>query len=148
MPKENIFIGENGQILEFTREKGAVAGKVTAGRVLVDGLGVGDVGNIVLRDRRQLSQDGILIIVTTMNRATGEVIAGPDIVSRGFVYVRESEALMEEARARVEQALDRCQGGKVTDWASIKSNVRDALGRYLFEKTRRRPMILPIIMEA
>jgi len=148
MPKENIFIGENGQILEFTQEKGAVAGKVTAGRVLVDGLGVGDVGNIVLRDRRQLSQDGILIVVTTMNRETGEVIAGPDIVSRGFVYVRESEALMEEARERVEQALERCQDGKVTEWVSIKANVRDALGRYLFEKTRRRPMILPIIMEA
>ena len=148
MPKENIFISENGQILEFTQDKGMVAGKVTAGRVLVDGLGVGDVGNIVLRDRRQLSQDGILIIVTTMNRATGEVVAGPDIVSRGFVYVRESEALMDEARERVEQALERCQDNKVTDWATIKSNVRDALGRYLFEKTRRRPMILPIIMEA
>lgn len=148
MPKENIFISENGQILEFTQDKGMVAGKVTAGRVLVDGLGVGDVGNIVLRDRRQLSQDGILIIVTTMNRDTGEVVAGPDIVSRGFVYVRESEALMDEARERVEQALERCQDNKVTDWATIKSNVRDALGRYLFEKTRRRPMILPIIMEA
>ena len=89
-----------------------------------------------------------MIIVTTMNRATGEVVAGPDIVSRGFVYVRESEALMDEARERVEQALERCQDNKVTDWATIKSNVRDALGRYLFEKTRRRPMILPIIMEA
>ena len=147
MPKENIFIGENGQILEITKEKGALTGKVTAGRVLVDGLGVGDVGNIVLRDRRQLSQDGILIIVLTMNKQTGEVLSGPDIVSRGFVYVRESEALMDEARERVEQALDRCQDNNITEWAAIKSNVRDALGRYLFEKTRRRPMILPIIME-
>lgn len=147
MPKENIFISENGQVLEFTREKGAVAGKVTAGRVFVDGLGVGDVGNIVLRDRRQLSQDGILIIVLTMNRATGEVVAGPDIVSRGFVYVRESEALMDEARERVEQALARCMDSRAVEWAAIKSNIRDALGRYLFEKTRRRPMILPIIME-
>ncbi len=147
MPKDNIFIGENGQILEITKEKGALTGKVTAGRVLVDGLGVGDVGNIVLRDRRQLSQDGILIIVLTMNKQTGEVLSGPDIVSRGFVYVRESEALMDEARERVEQALDRCQDNNITEWAAIKSNVRDALGRYLFEKTRRRPMILPIIME-
>jgi len=147
MPKENIFIGENGQILEITKEKGALTGKVTAGRVLVDGLGVGDVGNIVLRDRRQLSQDGILIIVLTMNKQTGEVLSGPDIVSRGFVYVRESEALMDEARERVEQALERCQDSNITEWAAIKSNVRDALGRYLFEKTRRRPMILPIIME-
>jgi ribonuclease J len=147
MPKENIFIGENGQILEITKEKGALTGKVTAGRVLVDGLGVGDVGNIVLRDRRQLSQDGILIIVLTMNKQTGEVLSGPDIVSRGFVYVRESEALMDEARERVEQALECCQDSNITEWAAIKSNVRDALGRYLFEKTRRRPMILPIIME-
>lgn len=104
-----FFISENGQILEFTRDKGVVAGKVTSGRVLVDGLGVGDVGNIVLRDRRQLSQDGILIIVVTMNKATGQVVAGPDIVSRGFVYVRESEALMDEARDRVRQALEKCE---------------------------------------
>lgn len=147
MPKENIFISENGQILEFTRDKGQVAGKVTAGMVMVDGLGVGDVGNIVLRDRRQLSQDGILIVVVTMNKQTHRVVAGPDIVSRGFVYVRESEALMDEATARVQQALDRCEDEKVKEWAAIKSNVRDALGRYFFEKTRRRPMILPIIME-
>ena len=147
MPKENIFISENGQILEFTRDKGQVAGKVTAGMVMVDGFGVGDVGNIVLRDRRQLSQDGILIVVVTMNKQTHRVVSGPDIVSRGFVYVRESEALMDEATARVQQALDRCEDEKVKEWAAIKSNVRDALGRYLFEKTRRRPMILPIIME-
>ena len=147
MPKENIFISENGQILEFTRDKGQVAGKVTAGMVMVDGLGVGDVGNIVLRDRRQLSQDGILIVVVTMNKQTHRVVSGPDIVSRGFVYVRESEALMDEATARVQQALDRCEDEKVKEWAAIKSNVRDALGRYLFEKTRRHPMILPIIME-
>ena len=147
MPKDNIFISENGQVLEFTRDTGTVAGKVTAGRVLVDGLGVGDVGNIVLRDRRQLSQDGILIIVLTMNKETGEVVSGPDIVSRGFVYVRESEELMDEARTRVEQALDRCQDEGVIEWGAIKSNIRDALGRYLFDKTRRRPMILPIIME-
>lgn len=147
MPKENIFLSENGQILEFTREKGIVAGKVTAGMVMVDGLGVGDVGNIVLRDRRQLSQDGILIVVVTMDKASNRVVSGPDIVSRGFVYVRESEALMDEAKARVEQALERCEDENVKEWAAIKSNVRDALGRYLFEKTRRRPMILPIIME-
>ncbi len=147
MPKDHIFMGENGTVFEFTRDKGMVAGKVTAGMVMVDGLGVGDVGNIVLRDRRQLSQDGILIVVVTMDKASNTVVAGPDIVSRGFVYVRESEALMDEAKARVEQALDRCEDEGVKEWAAIKSNVRDALGRYLFEKTRRRPMILPIIME-
>ncbi len=147
MPKENVFIAENGQVLEFTREKGNIAGKVTSGRVLVDGLGVGDVGNIVLRDRRQLSQDGILIIVMTMEKSSGHIVAGPDIVSRGFVYVRESEELMDEAKERVCAALERCEENNITEWAAIKSNVRDALGRYLFEKTRRRPMILPIIME-
>ncbi len=147
MAKDHIFVGENGQILEFTRDKGIVAGRVQAGMVMVDGLGVGDVGNIVLRDRRQLSQDGILIVVVTMDKAASRVVAGPDIVSRGFVYVRESEELMDGARARVQQALERCEDEKVAEWSVIKSNVRDALGRYLFEKTRRRPMILPIIME-
>jgi len=147
MPKDHIFIGENGMVFEFTKDKGRVAGKVQAGMVMVDGLGVGDVGNIVLRDRRQLSQDGILIVVVGMSKQTNRVISGPDIVSRGFVYVRESEALMDEAKARVEQALDRCEDEGVKEWAAIKANVRDALGRYLFEKTRRRPMILPIIME-
>lgn len=147
MPKENIFIGENGRVLELTREKGAFIGSVTAGRVFIDGLGVGDVGNIVLRDRRQLSQDGIVIIVLTMDKSTGQVVSGPDIVSRGFVYVRESEALMDEARARVEQALARFEESGTVDWTTIKTGVRDALGRYLFDRTRRRPMILPIIME-
>lgn len=147
MPKENIFIGENGQILEFTRERGNVGGRVTAGVTMIDGLGVGDVGNIVIRDRRQLSQDGIIIVVMVMQRASGRVVAGPDIVSRGFVYVRESESLMEEARRRVEQALARCESEKIKEWSLIKLNVRDALGRYLFDKTHRRPMILPIITE-
>ncbi|WP_296770826.1 ribonuclease J [Selenomonas sp.] len=147
MAKDHIFLGENGYVFEFTKDKGQIAGKVTAGMVMVDGLGVGDVGNIVLRDRRQLSQDGILIIVVAMDRASNTVVGGPDIVSRGFVYVRESEALMDEAKARVEQALDRCAEEGVKEWAAIKANVRDALGRYLFEKTRRRPMILPIIQE-
>lgn len=143
----NIFVGENGQVLEFSRRHGRLAGKVASGKVLVDGLGVGDVGNIVLRDRKQLSQDGILIVVVTMNRELGQVVGGPDIVSRGFVYVRESEQLMEEARDQVKLALDRCSDRRVTEWAGIKSQVRDSLSRFLYEKTRRRPMILPIIME-
>lgn len=147
IPKENIFVGENGQVLEFTKDCGSISGKVIAGKVLVDGLGVGDVGNIVLRDRRQLSQDGILIAVITLDKQKGSVVAGPDIVSRGFVYVRESERLMEEAKERVKQALERCEAGGITEWATIKSNIRDALSKYLYEKTRRRPMILPIIME-
>ncbi len=144
---ENIFVAENGQVLEFSRRSGRMTGRVTAGRVLVDGLGVGDVGNIVLKDRKQLSQDGILIVVLTIDHATGEVVAGPDIVSRGFVYVRESEQLLEEAKTRVKSALDKCSGKGVSEWSSIKAQVRDALGKFLYEKTRRRPMVLPIIME-
>lgn len=146
MAKENIFVAENGQVMEFTKDRGMIAGKVTAGNILVDGLGVGDVGNIVLRDRKQLSQDGILIVVVTMEKQGG-VAAGPDIVSRGFVYVRESEQLMEEAKEKVKQALEKCQTNNITEWAAIKNNVRDALGKYLYDRTRRRPMILPIIME-
>ena len=147
LSKDNIFIAENGHVLEFGPDKGAIVSKVAAGRVLVDGLGVGDVGNIVLRDRKQLSQDGILVVVLTMDKQRGCLVAGPDIVSRGFVYVRESEQLMDEAKERVKQALDKCELNQITEWATIKSNVRDSLGKYLYEKTRRRPMILPIIME-
>ncbi|WP_196594094.1 ribonuclease J [Pectinatus sottacetonis] len=147
MNKNRIFIAENGSILEFTRDKGAIVGKVQAGRVLIDGLGVGDVGNIVLRDRRQLSQDGIIIVVMTMDKAKGCVASGPDIVSRGFVYVRESEELMNESKERVAATLDKCLENKITEWSAIKSNVRETLGRFLYEQTRRRPMILPIIME-
>lgn len=147
MDKSRIFIGENGNILEFTREKGAIVGKVQSGRVLIDGLGVGDVGNIVLRDRRQLSQDGIIIVVMTMDKGKASFVSGPDIVSRGFVYVRESEELMNESKERVTAALDKCLENKVTEWSAIKSNVRETLGRFLYEQTRRRPMILPIIME-
>lgn len=149
--KENIFIGSNGQVLEFTKESGVVmgklAGKVTSGKVFVDGLGVGDVGNIVMRDRSKLSQDGVLIVVITMDKESGCVVAGPDLVSRGFVYVRESGQLMVEAKQKVRQALANCEANKVIEWAAIKGSVRDALSKYVYEKTRRSPMILPIIME-
>jgi ribonuclease J len=148
IPSQNIFVAENGMVMEFTKRHGRLAGRVPAGRILVDGLGVGDVGNIVLRDRKQLSQDGILIVVVTISKeAAGMLVAGPDIVSRGFVYVRESEKLMEEAKAKVENALEKCFEKNITEWSAIKSQVRDALGKFLYEKTRRRPMILPIIME-
>ena len=147
IPPDNVFVGENGQVMEFTNSNGRLGGKVTAGRVLVDGLGVGDVGNIVLRDRRQLSQDGILIVVVTLNKESGTLVAGPDMVSRGFVYVRESESLMEEAKVKVKSALEKCDNRKYNDWAVIKSTIRDVLGKHLYEKTRRKPMILPIIME-
>lgn len=147
IPASNIFVGENGNVIEFSKNKGAIAGKVNSGRVLVDGLGVGDVGNIVLRDRKQLSQDGILIVVVTLNREQKQIVAGPDIVSRGFVYVREAEELMDEAKVKVKYALDKCYEKNITEWAAIKSSIRDTLGKFLYERTRRRPMILPIIME-
>ena len=147
MPKENIVIAENGSVIELSKEGINVAGKIQSGKVLVDGLGVGDVGNIVLRDRRMLSQYGIMIVVVTIDHETYQVVSGPDIVSRGFVYVREAEDLMEEAREKVLSALDRCETNGVTEWSMIKSAIRDSLGRFLYERTRRRPMILPIIME-
>jgi len=147
IPASRNFILENGTVLELEANKARIAGKVTAGKVLVDGLGVGDVGKVVLRDRQQLSQDGILIAVITMAKDRGEVVAGPDLISRGFVYVRESESLMEEAREQVRQVLEKCEENRVTEWSAIKNRVRESLGRFLFEKTRRRPMILPIIME-
>ena len=147
MPRENIVVGENGSIIELTRNSIGINGRVPSGKVLVDGLGVGDVGNIVLRDRRQLSQDGIMIVVVTIDKDTCTVVSGPDIVSRGFVYVREAEGLMETAKEKVQQALDKGEQSNVSEWSVIKSAVRDSLGRFLYEKTRRRPMILPIIME-
>ncbi|MCQ2358646.1 MAG: ribonuclease J [Phascolarctobacterium sp.] len=147
VPKENIVIGENGSIIEMTKDDIRIVGKVQSGRILIDGLGVGDVGNIVLRDRRQLSQDGIMIVVVTVDSEDCHVIAGPDIVSRGFVYVREAEGLMDEAKEKVQIALDKCEDQGITDWATMKGMVRDSLGKFLYEKTRRRPMILPIIME-
>ncbi|NLP43871.1 MAG: ribonuclease J [Peptococcaceae bacterium] len=147
IPADNIFIAENGSVIEFTKNGACLAGKVPSGRILVDGLGVGDVGNIVLRDRKQLSQDGILISVITLSRSTGEIVAGPDIVTRGFVYVRESETMLEEAKLKIKETTERCLENGIIEWAILKNQIRDTLGKHLYEKTRRRPMILPIIQE-
>lgn len=144
---KNFLIAENGDVIEITRNYIKKSGTVASGQVFVDGLGVGDVGHIVLRDRKHLSQDGILTVVVTIERESGKVIAGPDIISRGFVYVRESEGLMDEARELVKDILDRCEQKKITDWSTLKSNMRDGLREFLYEKTKRKPMILPIIME-
>ncbi len=146
--KENIFLLQSGDVLEIDAESAAVTDKVQVGTILVDGLGVGDVGNIVLRDRQRLAEDGIIIVVMTLERGSNAVLAGPDIISRGFVYVRESEDLMGEAQIVVEDALDALLDQHVTDWSRIKSEVRDALGEFVWKKTKRRPMILAIIMEA
>jgi ribonuclease J len=147
IPKENIFLIDNGDTVEFQNGSARKAGKIPAGNVLIDGLGVGDVGNIVLRDRKLLSQDGILVVVVTLSKQDGTIMSGPDIISRGFVYVRESEGLLEEANRIVTGTLHKLMNENVNEWASLKTNVKDALGRFLYEQTRRRPMILPIIME-
>lgn len=145
--KENILIGDNGQIFEFTSRKGRLGDKVQAGKVYVDGLGVGDVGNIVIRDRQQLSQDGMVIVTMVLEHGSGTVLAGPDIVSRGFIYMRDSETLVREMTKRVQAVIDYCEDNNITEWNVIKTQVRDTLSRYIYEKTRRRPMILPIIQE-
>ena len=147
IPPENIFIMNNGRVMEINENSAKMVGTVQSGRILVDGLGVGDVGNIVLRDRQHLSQDGLIIIVLTMDSATGEVLAGPDIISRGFVYVRESENLMDEVKRTVQRELYKCEEKGIKDWSSIKSSLKDGLRDYVFAKTKRNPMILPIIME-
>ena len=147
MPEGNVVIPENGGVIEVNRNSIKRNGTVNFGQVFVDGLGVGDVGNIVLRDRKHLSQDGILTVVVTLSKENNSIIAGPDIISRGFVYVRESEGLMDDAKDIVKDVLRECEESNIKDWASLKSKVRDELRSYLYEKTKRKPMILPIIME-
>lgn len=144
---KDIFMMTNGRILEVGEEKAEFTGTVQSGRVLVDGLGVGDVGNIVLRDRQHLSQDGLIIVVITMDGTTGEVVAGPDVISRGFVYVRESENLMEDVKNVIKHEIIKCEEKGVRDWGTIKSAVKDNLRDYISVKTKRNPMIIPIIME-
>lgn len=147
VPAENVFITDIGRVLETDGVDMKFTGFVPAGRVLVDGLGVGDVGSIVLRDRKHLAQDGLMVVVTTIDSATGEVIAGPDIVSRGFVYVREAEEMMAEAKRVCQKALEECRYGNVREWGAMKQAIKDQLGQYLFSKTKRNPMILPVIQE-
>ena len=147
IPKENIFVMNIGDVLELSKKDAKVNGTVPAGQVLVDGLGVGDVGNIVLRDRKNLSENGLMVVVVTIDSASGTILAGPDIISRGFVYVRESEDLMEEARAVINDALIKCEMKHISGWSNIKNIIRDTLKNFLWQKTKRSPMILPIIME-
>ena len=148
IPKDHIFIMSSGDVMELNQDSARITGRVQTGAVFVDGLGVGDVGNIVLRDRQHLSEEGIMIVVLTLEKHSNQLLAGPDIVSRGFVYVRESEDLMGAARVTVEDALDECLRHRVSDWGKIKSVIKDSLGDFVWKKTKRRPMILPIIMEA
>ncbi|MCI9124479.1 MAG: ribonuclease J [Eubacterium sp.] len=145
--KDHIFILSSGDVLELDSDSARVTGKVHAGDVMVDGLGVGDVGNIVLRDRQHLAEEGIIIVVLTLENGSGRVLAGPDIVSRGFVYVRGSESLMEEAKHVLNNAMDTCMNKHITDWGRIKTEIKDALGDFVWREMKRRPMIIPIIME-
>ena len=148
IPEKNILIAANGDSINLSRDAMTLGEPVQAGAVMVDGLGVGDVGNVVLRDRRHLSQDGLVIVVATVDNKTGQVLAGPDLVSRGFVYVRESEELMDEARRVVQAVFDKCAADyHMHDWNSVKTRVRESLSAYIYRKTKRSPMILPILME-
>lgn len=144
---KNVFISDVGRVFEITEKGAKLAGTVPSGRVMVDGLGVGDVGSVVLRDRKHLAEDGLITVVLTLDDKTGRVVAGPDIVSRGFIYVREAEDMMEELRKLAIQIVEHCTSGRRTDWATIKTTLKSKLSEFLFQKTKRRPMILPIIME-
>ena len=145
--RKNMVIMECGEVVEIKENSINKIGTVPSGQIFVDGLGVGDVGNIVLKDRKHLSQDGVLSVVVTIDSQNGSIIAGPDIISRGFVYVRESEKLIENIRDIVKEVLRDCEEDGITDWSTLKSNIKDNLRNFLYEKTKRRPMILPIIME-
>ena len=147
MSAENIFILNNGKVLELDKNSAKVAGIVPSGRVLVDGLGVGDVGSVVLRDRQHLSQDGLIVVVLTLDHETGNVVAGPDIISRGFIYMKESEMLIEEIKVVLRKQIQEYEANGVKDWNTIKTGVKEVLKDFLFEKTKRKPMILPIVME-
>ncbi len=144
---DHIKILSSGDVLEINEDGAKVTGRVHVGNVMVDGLGVGDVGNIVLRDRQRLAEDGIIIVVMTLETGSGQLLAGPDIVSRGFVYVRNSESLMDEAKCVLDDTMERLTDNNVTDWGKIKTEVKDALGDFVWKETKRRPMIIPIIME-
>ena len=148
IPKENILIMSSGDVVEISEDSCRVAEHVQASGILVDGLGVGDVGNIVLRDRQNLAQNGIIIVVLTLEKYSNQLLAGPDIVSRGFVYVRESEDLMGQAKSVVEDAINSCLDRRISDWGKMKGVIKDSLGDFLWKRTKRKPMILPIIMEA
>ena len=145
---DHIFIAKSGDVIELGEEKGAITGRVTTGAIFVDGLGVGDVGNIVLRDRQNLAENGIIIVVLTLEKYSGQLVAGPDIVTRGFVYVREAEELLDEARAIVSDSVQTCMDKNITDWSKIKNIIKDDLSEYLWKKIKRNQVILPIIMEA
>ena len=147
MSARNIIIGEVGSVIELGGRSGKINGSVTAGKVFVDGTGVGDVGSVVLRDRKHLAQDGMIVVCLNLSGQDGSIISGPDIITRGFIYVKESEALMEELRNVTLEAIERCQRKRIRDWSSIKTAIKNDLSGYLYKTTKRNPMILPVITE-
>ena len=150
IPEENILVSDNGQIIEFVEKKGCVTNKrVPASYVMVDGLGVGDVGNIVLRDRKAMAEDGIFVIIVTVNHETGQIVTSPDIISRGFIYMRENENLVHKARAEIKRLFAKHSGDKKPrgDWALLKTKLREDLGEFLYKETERRPMVIPVVIE-
>ena len=147
VPEENCFIMDNGEVLALSENTAQVAGKIPSGSVYIDGNGIGDIGNIVLRDRRILSEEGLVVVVVSINMKEFKISAGPDIISRGFVYMRESGDLISDAQSLISKHLNKVMERKTTQWSEIKNEITDTLGPFLYEKTKRRPMILPIIME-
>jgi ribonuclease J len=147
IPKENILLIDNGYVVELNNDECYVAGRVPAGNVFVDGVTVGDVGQVVIRDRQLLARDGVLLVVVTIDKATGQLVAGPDIVTRGFVYAAESTALLDETKEKIKTALYQKNGATSPDWSYLNKKIRDTVGQHLFEKTRRRPMVLPVVVE-
>ena len=145
--KKNIFILENGSVVEFTKRSAVLKEPVTAGGVFVDGLGIGDVGEVVMRDRKQLANDGLFVVVMTLSKEDGKLLTAPDVVSRGFIYVRESEELINDAKEIVSQTVEKCYNNHTSDWGNIKNSVKKELSRYLYNKMQRNPMIIPIIIE-
>lgn len=147
IPRENIVIADNGKVVEISQDWIKAESNVPAGRVFVDGYGVGDVGSVVLRDRKHLAEDGLIVVVATIDALSGIVMAGPDVVSRGFVYVREAEALIDDAKKVAEDTLEECSRHNIREWSAIKTRLRDEISRLMYERTKRSPMILPVIME-
>jgi ribonuclease J len=149
VPKDNIFLIDNGYVVELNEDEAFVTGRVSAGNVFVDGVGVGDVGHVVLRDRQVLAREGVLLVVVTLDKASGELVAAPDIVTRGFVYAAEAGPLLEETKDRVREALDlqSARSHKASDWNFINKKIRDTVSQHLYERTKRRPMILPVVVE-
>ena len=147
MDPKHIIVSDIGKVIELTRNSCKITGTVPAGKMLVDGLGVGDVGSVVLRDRKHLAQDGMIVVVVNLSSEDGSIISGPDIITRGFVYVKESGDLMEELKEIATEAVEDCISQHITDWATIKASIKSALSNYLYKHTKRNPMILPVIME-